>query len=82
MKDLSKLGRDLKTLIIIDNNIDHFQLQRENGIYIKPWYEDPKDKALVRLEKILSNLVKKEPDDVRVVLGQIHQKILKKYQIK
>lgn len=45
-KDLSKLGRDLSKTLIVDNSAENFQLQPDNGIYIKSWYDDPEDKAL------------------------------------
>ena len=34
IKDLSKLGRDLTKILIIDNNKDNFSLQPENGLHI------------------------------------------------
>ena len=40
IKDLSKLGRDIKKTIIIDNNPKYFKLQKNNGICIKPFYGD------------------------------------------
>jgi Dullard-like phosphatase family protein len=52
-KDLTKLGRDLAKTIIVDNNAENFQLQPENGIYIKSWYNDPTCEALQRLAPLL-----------------------------
>jgi len=52
-KDLSKLGRDLKKIIIIDNLAENFELQPENGIFIQSWYGDPEDRALFELAPLL-----------------------------
>lgn len=52
-KDLSKLGRDLSRTLIIDNSAENFQLQPDNGIYIKSWYCDAEDEALKQLAPIL-----------------------------
>ena len=40
VKDLSKLGRDLKKIIIIDNMPQAFKLHKFNGICIKAFYGD------------------------------------------
>ena len=37
VKDLSKLGRPLKDVILIDNSPLCYMLQRENGLPIKTW---------------------------------------------
>jgi Dullard-like phosphatase family protein len=52
-KDLSRLGRDLSRMLIVDNNAENFQLQPDNGIYIKSWYDDPNDQALAQLCPLL-----------------------------
>ena len=53
VKDISRLGRPLTRVIIVDNIADNFQLQPENGIMIKEWNEDPHDTALQELAPIL-----------------------------
>ena len=40
VKDLNKLGRDLKKIIIVDNLPQAFKLQKNNGICIKAFYGD------------------------------------------
>lgn len=53
---MSKIGRDLSKTIIIDNLWENFQFQHENGIFIKSWYEDPKDNSLMELVPLLKCL--------------------------
>ena len=46
-KDLSKMGRDLSKVLIVDNIEDNFQAQKDNGIQIREWRgDDPQDRAL------------------------------------
>ena len=40
VKDISRIGRDIKRIIIIDNNERNFILNKENGIKIAPYYGD------------------------------------------
>lgn len=53
VKDLSKLGRNLKDVIIIDNSPESFSLQPENAIKIASWTEDPVDNHLYSLWPII-----------------------------
>ena len=53
VKDLSRVGRDLSKIIIVDNVADNFQLQPENGILIKSWIDDSADTALQELAPLL-----------------------------
>lgn len=55
IKDLSKLGRDLRKTVIVDNMPSNFQLQHENGIFIKTWLGDPGDRVLVEMAEILKS---------------------------
>eukprot|EP00826_Nyctotherus_ovalis_P044526 TRINITY_DN4809_c0_g1_i4.p1 TRINITY_DN4809_c0_g1~~TRINITY_DN4809_c0_g1_i4.p1 ORF type:complete len:281 (-),score=54.49 TRINITY_DN4809_c0_g1_i4:987-1829(-) len=68
VKDISKLGRNLKRVIIIDNVVENFQFQSANGIFIKPWKGDMNDKELVELLPILKEIVKQQVSDVRTAL--------------
>lgn len=50
VKDLSKIGRDLKKVVIVDDNPKSFALQPENGIPIKPFLGDELwDRELMKL---------------------------------
>ena len=54
IKDLSKIGRDLSRIVIVDNLSQCFKLHNENGILICSFYgEDENDNALIELQKIL-----------------------------
>jgi Dullard-like phosphatase family protein len=80
MKDLSKLGRDLSKSIIIDNNAENFQLQPDNGIYIKTWHDDPHDIALKQLTRLMVRVIEEGEEDIRVGLRNIQQKLAQKYK--
>jgi len=75
IKDLSKLGRDLSKTIIVDNVPDNFQLQPENGIFIKTWINDTADLALQKLAPVLIEIVKKQCLDVRVALNKFKEQM-------
>jgi TFIIF-interacting CTD phosphatase-like protein len=63
VKDLSKIGRDPKDIIIIDNSPVAYMFQHENAIPIVSWYEDSKDKELHKLMPVLERLA--TVDDIR-----------------
>lgn len=62
-KDLSKLGRDLKDVIIVDNNPNGVINSKVNCIPILSWYNDFKDEELRKVSKILKVL--SQVEDVR-----------------
>ena len=63
VKDLSRLGRDLSRIIIVDNMEQNYKLQPENGITIRPfWGKDANDMALVDLLGILIEIAKRNMD--------------------
>ena len=65
VKDLSRIGRELERMIIVDNIAENFQLQPENGIFIKTWMEDPSDTALLELAPLLEAIADSKIHDVR-----------------
>ena len=76
VKDLSKLGRDLSKVVIIDNMPQNFRLQKENGIFIKNYYgEDSNDTALIDLIPILKAIASDPNNDVRVELRRLKNEI-------
>ena len=78
VKDISKIGRPLDKIIIVDNLVQNFRLQRENGIMIKAfWGEDNYDTALIELKNIL-NKIANEFDDVRIGIQKYKDDILSK----
>ena len=46
VKDLSRIGRDLDKVVMIDNIEKNYRLQKKNGILIRSWYGDRKDTRL------------------------------------
>lgn len=68
MKDLSKLGRPLDKMIIVDNLAENFILQKDNGIFIETWLEDTSDTQLRDMIPLLKQLVVNNVKDVRVSL--------------
>jgi Dullard-like phosphatase family protein len=76
VKDLSNLGRDLSKIIIVDNVAENFQLQPDNGIFIKSWFDDTKDTALSELAPLLKEIVVKKCSDVRVALRKFRDQMI------
>ena len=75
VKDISRIGRDMKKIIIIDNMEQNFRLNKKNGIKIKPFYGDQNDKVLYELSKILVMIVKQGYEDLTVALQQYANEI-------
>ena len=75
VKDISRIGRDMKKIIIIDNMEQNFRLNKKNGIKIKAFYGDQNDKVLYELSKILVLIVKQGYEDLTVALQQYGNEI-------
>ena len=75
VKDLSRIGRDLDKMIIVDNMPQNYRLNKKNGIHIKGfWGEDLCDRILYNLKDILIN-VAKDRGDLRDGLIKYHEDI-------
>lgn len=71
VKDLSRLGRDLRKVIIIDDNSRSYKLQKSNAIPIKSFEGLKSDTELTQLIPLLRILSK--VDDVRPKLAEKFQ---------
>ena len=69
IKDLRKIGRELKNIIIIDNNPASYIMNMDNGIPISTWYDNLEDDELIKLIPILKYLATVE--DVRPFIRRI-----------
>ena len=92
IKDLSKIGRSLQKIIIVDNTKENYDLQKENGIEIKSYYgfdfkkmdliEDNNiiddDNCLEELEKILIKIVEEKPKNIILTLKKYQREIFEK----
>ena len=75
IKDLKRLNRNLKDLVIVDNSPLAYSFDIDNGLPIKTWYEDKNDIELYKINDILEFL--STTDDVRNYI----KKFVKKNQI-
>lgn len=63
LKELKKLNRDMRDVVIVDNSPLAYICNKDNGIPIESWYENSQDRELDNLIPILKFL--SEVDDVR-----------------
>jgi TFIIF-interacting CTD phosphatase-like protein len=66
---MSRLGRHLTDIIIVDNSPMAYMLQPENAMPIVSWYDDPQDRQLARVGALLERLAYEQ--DVRKVIRKI-----------
>ena len=79
IKDLSKLGRDMNKIIIIDNIEENYQLQPNNGLNISDFEGDEDDNELDYLLADLLNLVQQPGKNVCDELPAIRKNMQKRY---
>ena len=79
IKDLSKLGRDLSKVVIVDNNKDNFSLQPENGLFISSYFGEQNDNELYLLCGDLMKIIEMQPDDIRPLIKEIDSSMQNRY---
>ncbi|CAD6184416.1 unnamed protein product [Caenorhabditis auriculariae] len=60
VKDLSRLGRDLNKVLIIDNSPASYAFHPENAIPVQTWFDDPTDSELLEILPMLEHIDKFE----------------------
>ena len=69
IKDLSRIGRPIDKIIIVDNLPQNYRLQKDNGIEIKSFFgDDNNDNALEHLGNILKKIVNRFNDSRNGIL--------------
>ena len=69
IKDLNKLGRNLKDVIIIDNNPVSYTYNKMNGLPILTWHSIQTDNELIKLIPLLLYLT--NVDDIRPIINKV-----------
>jgi len=72
VKDMSRLGRDVKKALIIDNSPSSYMFHPENAVPCESWYDDEQDTELLDLLPLLETLTK--VDNVITYLESIRKK--------
>ena len=80
LKDLSKLGRDIKKICIIDNTKENYGLQPENGLHISSYLGDQCDNELLSLSDDLMKIANSDLDDIRPVVKEINTNMQNRYK--
>jgi len=73
VKDLSRLGRDIRHTIIIDNSPASYMFHPENAVPVESWFDDPNDVELLELIPVLEQISR--VDDVRDEIAKLHPRI-------
>ncbi len=67
-KDLSRLGRDLTSIIMLDNSPTSYRFHPQHAVPISSWFSDAHDNELLEIIPVLEDLADPHVTDVSVVL--------------
>ena len=81
VKDISRIGRDMKKIIIVDNMSENFRLNLENGIKIAPFNGKVNDNVLFELKTFIYKIYKQGYEDIRMALKEYSNEIRKKISL-
>jgi len=70
VKDLGRMGRDIRKIIILDNSPASYMFNPENAVPVESWFDDPNDNELIELIPILESMSRAE--DVREEIVKLH----------
>jgi Dullard-like phosphatase family protein len=71
VKDLGRMGRDINTIMIIDNSPHSYFFNPENAIPCESWFSEQSDRELLDLIPILEQLADPQVTDVRAKLQEL-----------
>ena len=79
VKDIRKIGRDMKKIVVVDDLAENLRTNGDNGILISPYkIEDYNDRVLFELKKILILFFRMRYEDVRIGIKNYQDEIYNK----
>jgi len=72
VKDMGRMGRDLSTIMILDNSPHSYAFNPENAVPIESWFTDPNDLELLHLVPTLEELSDARTVDVIQKLKELN----------
>ena len=81
VKDISRIGRDMKKIIIVDNMKENFRLNLENGIKIAPFNGDINDNILYELKNLIILFYQQGYEDLTLALHDYSNEIKTKISL-
>ena len=81
VKDISRIGRDMKKIIIVDNMKENFRLNMENGIKIAPFNGEVNDNVLYELKNLIIIFYRQGYEDLTKALQDYSNEIKKKISL-
>jgi RNA polymerase II subunit A small phosphatase-like protein len=75
IKDLSRLGRKLERIIIVDNSPASYIFHQDNAIPVSSWFDDMGDRELLDVLPLLDRLAK-EDDVYKILRRENHNHIV------